>query len=108
MERIIASFKADSRLSNCENEHVGEIIINENNIEFYIRDSNNPFVHAYIGSDEHYSYTVYVKGPEYIGINNTLSYSSCYRVLYVLKSSKSYKELLIKRISQIFHLQFPN
>lgn len=91
MERIIASFKADKHAMTSEHEHIGEIIIDENSIEFYVRDTNNPFVHAYIGGDGHYAYTVYVNGSEYRGHNKTLDFSSCYRPLCVLKSARYYE-----------------
>ena len=96
MERIIASFKADEHAMTSEHEHIGEIIIDDNNIEFYVRDINNPFVRAYIGGDGHYSYNVYVNGPEYRGVNSTLDHSSCYRVLCVLKSARIHENPIEK------------
>ncbi|MBO4845834.1 MAG: hypothetical protein J5525_05940 [Lachnospiraceae bacterium] len=92
MERIIASFKADKRAIASNDEHIGEIIIDGNSIEFYVRDTNNPFVHAYIGGDGHYGYTVFVNDSEYKGRNKTLDNSSSYRVLCVLKSARIHED----------------
>lgn len=92
MERIIANFKADKRAIAIGDEHVGEIVIDGNSVEFYVRCSINPFAQAYFGDDGHYCYTVFVNGSEYRGMNRTLDNSSCYRVLCVLKSAQIYND----------------
>ena len=96
MERIIASFKTEKNAIFSEEEHIGEIVLDGNSIEFYVRDTNNPFVHSYIGGDGHFGYTVFVDGPEYIGNNKTLDNSSCYRVLCVLKSAQVHRDPIEK------------
>ena len=96
MERIIASFNTDTNAIASKQESVGEIVIDGNSIEFYVRDTCSHFVHAFNGGDGHFVYTVFVNGPEYIGNNRTLIYSSCYRVLCVLKSSRCHKDSIEK------------
>lgn len=92
MERVIATFKSNKSIGDSDDNHVGEIIIDGNSIEFYVRNHINPFTRIYTGSDGVHSYSIYVNGSEYIGSNKTLDYASCYRVLCVLKSSRIYTE----------------
>lgn len=72
MERIIGNFQSQEN----DSDKTGEIIIDGNNIEFYLRGSHNPFVKTYIGSDGYMGYSVYVSGPDYVGNHRTLDNSS--------------------------------
>ena len=96
MERIIASFKPDSGVIEVNDGHIGEIVIDGNKIEFYVREHSNPFVRAYYGGDECFGYTVYVSGTEYMGPNRTLDNSMCRRVQCVLKSAQYHKDPIDK------------
>ena len=83
IERHICNWKRD----DTEKSAVGELVINGNQIEFYVKDAGNASPTVYIGSDTECRFKVVTNGRDRIGANNTLDLAVSYDVRYVLKQN---------------------
>lgn len=81
MERHIGTW---SREGDDRTTDVGELIIDENIIEFYSRFSTGIFESTYIGSDGDRRYKIFTHGGAAPSNRRTLEYASSHRVYYVL------------------------
>ena len=88
MERHICTWKE----TNDGEEHIGELIIDGNFLEFYLRDCADPFPHAYFGDDGEHLYKVFVRGLCDPGKNKTLSHATSFRPYLVLFQNDPFEE----------------
>lgn len=91
MERHICTWKENTD----EKEHVGELIIDGNFLEFYLRDSADPFPHAYIGDNGEHLYKVFVRGLCDPGKHRTLNNTTSFRPYLVLVQNNPFDEGLV-------------
>lgn len=83
IERHICNWKRD----DTEKSAVGELVINGNQIEFYVKDAGNASPTVYISSNTECGFKVVTNGRGRIGANNTLDLAVSYDVRYVLKQN---------------------
>lgn len=100
MERHIGLWEKE----NGDKPAVAELIIDGNQIEFYLRYSE-VFPCAFVGSDNDHRYKVFTSGTGNYGKHRTLDNVASYRVFYVLQQNYEFKSGLeiddIKTVSLI-------
>lgn len=88
MERHIGLWKKE----NEEHSAVAELVIDGNNIEFYIRDTQSIHGCAYISKDSDCNLKVFTNGYIDNGKNKTLDNAASIRTFYVLKQNFDFQE----------------
>ena len=86
IQRHICSWQDE----NAETKNVGELIINKNEIEFYLREGDSVFRKEYYATDEFHNYKVVTYGAAQVGKNQTIDSALSMAVDYVLMQNYSF------------------
>ena len=89
MERHIGTWYKENEKDKIK---IGELIIDNDHIEFYSRFHGIVFPTTFIGDDGKFSYKIFVDGQASIGNNRVISYTSSHKVLYVLMQNFTFSK----------------
>ena len=86
LERHICNWKREGT----DKINVGELILNGNRIEFYVKDTGNASPAIYIGEDLGHFYKVVTNSTVQFGTNKTIDLAASYNARYVLIQNYSF------------------